>query len=173
MYTYGWTKHKVFISYYHKDDQKYKDYIDAYLSRNIINKSVVEGEYDSENSDEYIKRLIREDKISDSSVVVVLVGLHTKERKHVDWEIYAALRRSINGSAGLIGILLPEICNFPNAKFYLPNRLADNVRSGYADLYEWGFAKNNFDFIIEESFNNRNYRQNKLDNSRIQMQFNG
>ena len=56
-------RHKVFISFYHHDDQKYKDYIDAHLSSNIINKSVSDGEYDSDNSDEYIKRLIREDKI--------------------------------------------------------------------------------------------------------------
>lgn len=60
------TKHKVFISFYHKDDQKYKEYIDKYLSGNIINKSVSDGEYDSDNCDEYIKRLIREDKVSDA-----------------------------------------------------------------------------------------------------------
>ena len=79
-------KHKVFISFYHHDDEKYKEYIDKYLSGNIINKSVMDGEYDPDNSDEYIKRLIREDKVSDSSVIVVLVGANTKGRKHVDWE---------------------------------------------------------------------------------------
>ena len=102
-------KHKVFISYYHAEDQYYKNYIDTYLSNNIINKSVVVGEYNSDNSDEYIKRLIREEKISDSSVVVVLVGKNTKKRKHVDWEISAALRKSVNGCSALIGILLPSV----------------------------------------------------------------
>lgn len=103
MYGYYTQRHKVFISFYHHDDQVYKNYIDRYLSSNIINKSVMEGEYCTDNSDEYIKRLIREDKISDSSVVVVLVGPNTKNRKHVDWEIYAGLRPSINGNSGLIG----------------------------------------------------------------------
>ena len=74
-------KHKVFISFYHNDDQKYKDYIDIYLSNNIINKSVMDGEYDTDDSDEYIKRLIREEKVSDSSVIVVLVGPNTKKKK--------------------------------------------------------------------------------------------
>lgn len=92
MYYYGQNKHKVFISFYHYDDQKYKDYIDRFLSSSIINKSVRAGEYDPDNSDQYIKRLIREDKVSDSSVVVVLVGPNTRKRKHVDWEIYAGLR---------------------------------------------------------------------------------
>lgn len=68
-------KHKVFVSFYHKDDQKYKDYIDKYLSGNIINKSVSDGEYDPDNCDEYIKRLIREDKVSDASVVEKLLIL--------------------------------------------------------------------------------------------------
>ena len=104
------TKHKVFISFYHHDDQKYKNYIDTY-----INKSVSDGEYSTDNSDEYIKRMIREDKVSDSSVIVVLVGPNTKKRKHVDWEIYAGLRSSINGSSGLVGILLPE---FPRRLLY-------------------------------------------------------
>lgn len=82
MYNYYQQKHKTFSSFYHHDDQCYKEYIDTFLSANIINKSVFGGEYDPDNSDEYIKRLIREDKISDSSVVIVLVEPNTKYRKH-------------------------------------------------------------------------------------------
>ena len=52
MYGYYTQRHKVFISFYHKDDQAYKEYIDKYLSGNIINKSVVDGEYSTDNSDE-------------------------------------------------------------------------------------------------------------------------
>ena len=73
--------------------------------------------YDPDDSDEYIKRLIREDKISDSSVIVVLVGNNTKNRKHVDWEIYAGLRASINGNAGLIGIMLPSVNKTYDGKY--------------------------------------------------------
>ncbi len=168
-------KHKVFISFYHHDDQVYKEYIDRYLSSNIINKSVRDGEYDPDNSDEYIKRLIREDKVSDSSVVIVLVGPNTRKRKHVDWEIYAGLRQSINGSAGLIGIMLPEIKNAPNGGYYysdMPGRLEDNVRAGYAEVYSWNYAKQNFDSIIEDAFQRRITKKDKLDNTRIQMQRN-
>lgn len=174
---YGYTKpkHKVFISFYHNDDQYYKDYIDKYLSNNIINKSVKDGEYDSENSDQYIKRLIREDKISDSSVVVVLVGPNTKGRKHVDWEIYAGLSPSINGNAGLIGIILPELKPDTDGKYYyddLPARLSDNWKSDYADMYEWNYAINHFDEIIEKSYNNRIKKKSLIDNSRLQKKYN-
>lgn len=167
-------KHKVFISFYHADDQRYKDYIDKYLSANIINKSVCDGEYDPDDSDEYVKRLIREDKVSDSSVVIVLVGPNTKNRKHVDWEIYAGLRESIHGVSGLVGILLPEIPLKDN-KYdleHLPKRLADNVKSGYADVYTWNYAINNFSYIIEKAFNARLSRHDMKDNSREQMKRN-
>lgn len=174
----GWyytQKHKVFISFYHNDDQKYKDYIDRYLSGNIINKSVMNGEYNPDDSDEYIKRLIREDKVSDSSVVVVLVGPNTKKRKHVDWEIYAGLRASVNGSSGLIGIMLPELPKAPNGGYYyddMPARLADNIKSEYADFYTWDCAIANFDSIIEKAYQKRISAKSKMDNSRLQMQRN-
>ena len=178
MYDYSFynkPKHKVFISFYHHDDQKFKNYIDTYLCSNIINKSVAYGEYDSEDSDSYIKRLIREEKISDSSVVVVLVGPNTRKRKHVDWEIYAGLRGSINGNSGLIGILLPDFPLTNEGKYYysdLPDRLADNVKSGYADIYVWDYAKSHFDSLIEDAFNNKIARKRKTDNARLQMQYN-
>jgi hypothetical protein len=170
MYIYHKNKHKVFISFYHYDDQTYKDDIDNHLSDNIINKSVKSGEYDTDNSDEYIKRLIREDKVSDSSVVVVLVGNNTKKRKHVDWEIYAGLSASINGSSGLVGILLPT---FSGASLEdIPARLADNVKSGYAKLYSWNDAVENFDSIIQEAFDSRISKKELMANSRPQKKYN-
>ena len=168
---YVYQKHKVFISFYHHDDQCYKDYIDTYLSRNIINKSVMSGEYDPDNSDEYIKRLIREDKISDSSVIVVLIGNNTKDRKHVDWEIYAGLRES----AGLVGIMLPSVNKDADRGYChrdMPARFADNLKSGYASIYDWDTAVYYFDTIIEQAFQSRIINRDKINNTRIQMKYN-
>lgn len=168
-------KHKVFISYYHHDDQRYKDYIVTHFGNQFINKSVNIGEYNSENSDEYIKRLIREEKITDSSVVVVLVGPNTKKRKHVDWEIYAGLRDSVNSCSGLVGILLPT---FPISYNYtynlgdLPARLADNVQSGFAKVYTWNQAIDNFSLIINEAYRNKTLLYLRKRNNRLQMQWN-
>ena len=175
----GWynniQKHKVFISFYHHDDQKYKNYIDNNLSWNIINKSVMDGEYNPDDSDTYIKRLIREDKVSDSSVVVVLVGKNTRRRKHVDWEIYAGLCASVKGSSGLVGIMLPGLRRASNGGYYyddMPARLADNIKSGYASLYTWDYAINHFDSVIEEAYQNRIQNRMKIDNTRQQIQRN-
>jgi len=168
------TKHKVFISYYHHDDQYYKNYIDAFLSGNIVNKSVMAGVYNSDNSDQYIKTLIREDKVSDSSVVVVLIGPNTWKRKHVDWEISAGLNPSVNGNSGLIGILLPSypMIGTKPSTAYLPGRILDNWSSGYAKLYTWNYAINHFDAIIEQAYYDRISLREKIKNSRPQMQLN-
>lgn len=37
------TRHKVFISYYHEDDQKYKDNFEKLFKDIFINKSVQDG----------------------------------------------------------------------------------------------------------------------------------
>lgn len=104
-----------------------------------------------------------------------MVGNNTKNRKHVDWEIYAGLRASINGNAGLIGIMLPSVKKSIDGKYYsddIPARLADNLESKYATLYEWDYAIHHFDSIIEEAFQLRISRRNLIDNSRPQMKYN-
>lgn len=177
MYRYAHNeKHKVFISFYHHDDQRYKEEIESLFGDRMISKSVQEGDYGPDNSDEYVKRLIREDKISDSSVVVVLCGPNTWKRKHVDWEIYAGLRKSVNGTSGLVGIVLPVFPTRADGRYYdtafLPDRLNDNYKSGFAKLYTWNDFKQDFDRIIQEAFDNRKLLANLVDNSRPQIKRN-
>ena len=106
-------RHKVFVSFYHEDDDKYRRKWDETTSEIFINKSVGKGEIDSDNSDDYIKRLIREQYLDDASVLVVLVGPNTRDRKHVDWEISAALNKKVGGYSGLMGLLLPTHPDYP------------------------------------------------------------
>src|SRR2546426_6575015 len=101
------SKHKVFISHYHKDDQPYRNAFENSFGALFISRSVEPGEIASDLNTEYIKRLIQDGFISDSSVVIVLVGPKTKCRKHVDWEISAGLNKKVGGYSGLLGVLLP------------------------------------------------------------------
>lgn len=167
------TKHKVFISFYHEDDQRYKNCLDKMFEDKVINKSVSYGEYDPDDSDEYIKRLIREEKITDSSVIIVLVGKKTRERKHVDWEIYAGLRKSVNGRAGLVGVYLPEVEDRSDREKFLPKRLKDNVDSGYAEMYDWNEFIDNYEDIIDDAFSNKDTWGFLAKNSREQKKING
>lgn len=169
----GDTRHKVFLSYYHKDDQYYKNEFERLFGRIFINKSVGNGEIDSDLSTEYIKRLIQQGYITDTSVLVVLVGPKTMCRKHVDWEISAAISKKVGGYSGLMGILLPEFPLTSDEKFYykdLPPRLADNVKKGYAKIYTWNWVcsyESRIKSAIEDAFQSR-LRDSEIDNTREQ-----
>lgn len=173
---YGQTvKRKVFICYYHKDDQYYRDRFETLFGHLFINRSVDDGDIDSNNSDEYIKKLIQNDYISDASVVVVLLGAKTYCRKHVDWEISAGLNKKVGGYSGLIGILLPTHPDYGRGEFFynnVPERFADNCKTGYANTYDWSENSSNVSQWIESAFNSRVSETDKIDNSRIQYTYN-
>ena len=161
-------RHKVFISYYHYDDQSYKNRFEELFGNVLINKSVMDGDINTDLSTDYIKRLIQSGYLTDTSVLVVLVGPNTWKRKHVDWEISAALSKKVGGYSGMVGILLPEFrYNYDD----LPPRLADNVKSGYAEIYTWNHAcssSTTIKSIIETAFNNRVNKAHLIDNTRTQ-----
>ena len=114
------SRHKVFISYYHKDDQIYKNELINYAFFNFENGkyesifedySVNDGDIDDTNmSSEQIRRKIRDEYIKDATVLILLCGKNTKYRKHIDWEIHAAMYDSEeNPQMGIIVINLPSI----------------------------------------------------------------
>lgn len=162
-------KHKVFISYYHKEDQFYRNQFETKFHHLFISKSVQPGEIKTDLSTEYIKRLIREGYISDSSVIIVLVGKKTYCRKHVDWEISAGLNKNIKGASGLMGILLP---GFIPGSDTIPFRLLDNYQSGYAQIYYWNDVTNSDDNIrsaVNKAFQSRENNLKNINNSSKQM----
>jgi hypothetical protein len=63
----------------------------------------------------------------------MLVGQNTWGRKYVDWEIKATLDK---GHA-LIGVQLPTLVAGPNGTVIVPDRLHDNIVSGYALWLTW------------------------------------
>lgn len=168
-------RHKVFVSYYHHNDQGYRNAFEKHFGHLFISKSVAPGDITSDLSTEYIKRLIQDGYISDSSVVIVLVGPKTYCRKHVDWEISAGLNKKVGGYSGLMGILLPEFPLQQNGNYLykdLPARLADNAKSGYASVYTWNWLcadQNRVKAEIQRAFDSRVSKANLIDNSGEQM----
>lgn len=66
-------------------------------------------------------------------ITVVLVGSETWKRKHVDWEIYATLAKK----HALLGIVLPTHSKNHLGEIIVPDRLLDNVASGFASWIHW------------------------------------
>lgn len=170
------TKRKTFVSYYHKNNQEYRNRFENLFGDLIVSKSVDVGDIDTDNSTEYIKQLIQKEYLSDTTVLVVLIGPKTKCRKHVDWEISGALNRKVgNNYAGLLGLLLPGHPDYGTKKAtydLMPARLADNFKSGYAIIRDWTDERVKMQEYIEEAFAYRSSKEDKRENSRAQMQKN-
>lgn len=108
--------HRVFISYHHANDQQYKEGLVRWAKENniFVDWSVDTGDISDELTDEQIRVKIRDEYLKDSTVTIVLVGTETKNRKHIDWEIYSSMYDGrVNKKSGIIVVNLPEInCSY-------------------------------------------------------------
>jgi len=128
----------------------------------MITKSVQIGDIDSYLPDDSIRQIIRDQYLRDTTVTVVLVGSETYKRKHVDWEIGSSIRQTkLSSRSGLLGILLPSYHSFfgiDYGKFNhdsIPPRLSDNIKCGYAGIYDWGNNPYDIQSWIQTAFDKR------------------
>lgn len=105
-------KHRVFISYHHANDQFYKDELVRWGEKHDIfeNWSVDTGDISDDLTDEQIRVKIRDEYLKTCRVTILLVGKETRNRKHVDWELYSSMHNTQkNKKSGIIVILLPSV----------------------------------------------------------------
>ena len=159
-------RHRVFVSYYHNDDQHYKELFESRFS-NIydiyVSESVKMGDIDDTKlSTERIRQKIRDEHLRDSTVTIVLIGAHTWQRKFVDWEIGSSIRQTkSNPRSGLLGILLPT---YPRpqgdstkySRYTIPPRLYDNIQCSFAMIHNWSKHPSTVQAWIHETFKRRN-----------------
>lgn len=158
-------KRKVFISYYHEQDQEYKDRFVRMMKDYIVDKSVDVGNIDDRNLHlDEIRQRIRDDYIADATVTIVLIGPCTWQRKHVDWEISSSIRATKkNPRCGLLGIRLPNHTDFKKSEFngrLIPPRLAINTqgKDPYAVIHRWNGSDNQVNSVrkwIDRAFERR------------------
>ena len=135
--------HKVFISF-HGQDIKRKEAFVRMMGKRIVDRSVDTGNIDDTGVKvTTVRQKIRDDYIADATVTIVLIGLCTWQRKHVDWEICSSVRKTKrNSRCGLVGILLPNHPDHGKRTFndrLISPRLADNCEGDdpYSLIYDW------------------------------------
>ena len=104
--------HKVFVSFHHDNDQKYKDSLVKWgVENNIfIDGSVDMGEIPDDWTSQQIREYIRDEHLKDTSVTILLVGTETKNRKHIDWELFSSMYDGKkNKKSGILVINLPSV----------------------------------------------------------------
>src|SRR5690606_31609056 len=106
-------KHEVFISYHHENDQEAKELLIKMNSQFDLfdGYSVREGDIDDDLEPETIRRIIRDHYIKEATVLLLLCGVETKLRKHIDWEINAAMFNTEKNPR--MGILVINLLSIP------------------------------------------------------------
>jgi hypothetical protein len=160
-------KRKVFISYHHRNDQKYFELFKKHFSArfDVFYDNSLERVIESDSA-QYISRKIKEDYIFGSSVTIVLCGSETFKRKYIDWEIHATL----DYKHALIGLALPSLSILQqNLTGSVPDRLYDNIISGYAKWLPIYPNLNDLSISIEEAIRlSRNTKNIRNDRPKIQ-----
>ncbi len=161
-----------FVSYHHEYDQDYlEDLRDTIGGMQVADYSLKDDIGDLEEDTIYKK--IRE-KMRNCSVTIVLIGQRTGHRKWIDLEIWASLRgythpydqlKSFKPN-GLLAIYLPTDSHS------VPNRLQDNIDSGYAISMKWKNLERDFESKVNYAYWNRTNNDYKIDNSRERMDSN-
>lgn len=111
----------------------------------------------SESSKYSISRKIQY-RIWSSSITLVLVGEVTGLSEWVDWEIWYSLQnlkasgpaRRVSKPKGLIALYLPV------GKHHVPQRLQENLDTGYAVRLDWKDLGTDFYLSLEKAYQNRN-----------------
>lgn len=105
--------HKVFVSFHHANDQWYKDELVRWGTENnvFIDGSVDMGEIPDNWDAQHIQEYIRDNHLKDTTVTILLVGTETKNRKHIDWELFSSMYDGkVNKKSGILVINLPSVC---------------------------------------------------------------
>ena len=78
-------------------------------TRVFIDRSVDTGDISDDLDDQTIREKIRDEYLRDSSVTILLVGTETKNRKHIDWEVYSSMIDGrVNKKSGILVVNLPS-----------------------------------------------------------------
>lgn len=156
-------RHRVFVSYYHEEDQGYRELFEnlfADIHDIMVSESVEIGDIDPNLKTDTIHQIIRDEYLRASTVTVVLVGAHTWQRKFVDWEIGSSIRQTkYNPRSGLLGILLPTYPGYATNTYdpyTIPPRLYDNIECEFAKIYKWSNDAHKVQDWIHEAFKRRN-----------------
>ncbi len=154
-----------FVSYHHDNDQEYVEELRDTISGMRVADYSLKDDI-SHLKEETIYKKVRE-KMRTCSVTIVLIGTKTGHRKWIDWEIWSSLRAYNHADPlksfkpnGLLAIYLPV------KSHSIPDRLQDNIKSGYAVSMKWENLEKDFESKVNWAYWNRTKVPRKIVNTR-------
>ena len=144
------SKFNLFISYYHVD-RYFKDKLNDIIGDHYNTTSSPHKYEICHNHQKYTEELQKTP--SENNIFIVLVGNETYKSKNVDWEINYGLHEH----ACMLGLCLPTNDDYLKTNInpkLIPEKLANNVFSGYASYFDWTENVNDLENYIDFSLKN-------------------
>jgi hypothetical protein len=130
---------RIFLSY-DLEDESWRARFDDVFGRAHAFRYVSAADVPPGGGAAYARELRDMGYLDAETVVLVLIGPHTHASSKVDWEVAAALDGDGPARAGLVALRLPTHEDFRKPSVNprrIPQRVADNLRSGYLNLHDW------------------------------------
>ena len=127
-------KRRLYVAYdQRRDGPRYERFKLLFGSSfEIVRDNSIDRELGSDDAEGHIA-LLAQEAMEGCHCAVILCGPNTHDRKFVDWEILAALRKGL----ALVAIPLPDCPQGAAGNPILPARFQRNFDSGYAVLCPW------------------------------------
>ena len=159
-----------FVSYHDADFSEVETFIRQFGAEFVprcIGVIEQDGFVDSLD-DRYIMGRIRDEKLADSTVTIVLLGRETWHQRFVDWEIAASLADGpTHPRSGILVMPLPSLSN----RAILPERIRDNFGADDGGqscvVYEsYPATPDSFRAKLDRALAARAHRAGRVNNSR-------
>lgn len=151
----------IFISYYYNESREYMEKIKKFLETKFDNINIIYERVNYKHkglNDKAITKIIRENYLRISSLIIILLSKNAWKRKHIDWELSAALRHTkSNSRKPVIAILTPDYgTTFLSQTNKTSIRIIRNVKNEYIEIIFWNnfFNVNNVKEIINKAIEN-------------------
>lgn len=163
---------EIFLSY-DGADEYWRARFDDVFGRAFPHRSVRPLDVPPTDGASYGRQLREKGYLSAETVTIVLVGPKAYSSKKVDWEIAASLEAQGGRPAGLLAVRLPTHQDYQRNTVNprrIPQRLADNLRSGYIRIYDWTESEHELETRLYAALKDARGRMHLIKNTRTLME---
>lgn len=163
---------EIFLSY-DDSDEYWRARFDDVFSRSFPYKYVRPADMPPGDGTTYVRELRDKHYVTADTVTIVLIGPKAYSSKKVDWEVAASLEAQGVRPAGLIAMRLPSHDDYQKNSVNsrrIPQRLADNLRSGYIKIYDWTESERELESRLYTALKDARGRTHLIKNTRTLME---
>lgn len=159
---------EIFLSY-DAADEYWRTRFDDVFGRNLPYRFVNPVDVPPGGGAIYARELWDKGYLNAETVTIVLIGPKTFASSKVDWEVAASLQSDGRRPAGVLAVRLPSHEDYRKSAVNprrIPQRVADNLRSGYLRIYDWTESESELETRLYAALKDARGRAHLIKNAR-------